>query len=357
MKLYFYIAIVIIFLLGCSPKGPTKIQIHERKSESIQSISMGGNNLDFFINNEPKPYRCSLNTGIMITGSDTYYTLNFSSRNQKLPFELSNNDSLKLKLDNSTVSLPTLDVSRTGDNFSAYYRIAYWDLLDMGNVDGLEVVFIHGDTLFHANFSDDNIYNYRYFNAKYILKNDDIPKPSPLPYQQPWGFFSGGGGTTYDFWLSYYTNFISTQSGIGDFAAAGFGLSPFSYSEWIRIPKASPSSENLTYQITPTDSWHELNEGRSTSYNFHIMYGLTQHKPLRHWSIEIGLSFFYYWSEARWIDGQDRYLGSDILTIVESGTTFKGPAIGGFIQFGGLWFQYNSKPSWTAGIAIPVPWW
>jgi hypothetical protein len=203
-------------------------------------------------------------------------------------------------------------------------------------------VFIHGDTLFHANFSDENIYNYRYFNAKYILKNEDIPEPEPQPYKQPWGFFSGGGGTTYDFWLGHYTNFISTQSGIGDFIAAGLGISPFSYSEWIFVYP---------------DNWHELNEGRSQSYNFHIMYGLTQHSPLRQWSIELGLSFFYYWSEARWIDSQDRYLDSGLLTIVESGTPFKGMAVGGFIQIGGLWFQYNSKPSWTVGLAIPVPWW
>ena len=316
---------------------------------------MTGNNLDFFISNEPKPYRCSLNPGILFTRSGTYYTLNFSSRNQKLPFELTNNDSLQLKLDNSTITLATLDVSRTGNRFSAYYRIDYWDLLDMGNVDQLQAIFYHGDTLFQASFSDESINNYRYFSAKYILKADDIPEPDPQPYQQPWGFFSGGGGSTYDFWLGHYTNFISTQSGTGDFIAAGFGLSPFNYSEWVMV---SPLPSNANFNTVPNNIfWHELNEDRSSSYNFHLMYGITHPSPFGHWSIEVGLSFYYYWSDKRWIDGQLQYLDSGILTIVEGGKPFKGAAVGGFFQFGGLWFQLNSKPSWTVGIAIPVPWW
>ena len=291
MKHHLYIVLVIFLFLNCATNRSTKIQVHERKSESIESITMGGNSLDFFISNEQKPYRCSLNPGIMITRSDTYYTLNFLSRDQKLPFELTNKDSLKLLLDKSPITLLTLDVSRTGKGFSAYYRIDYWDLLDMGNVDQLQAIFYHGDTLFQASFSDENIYNYRYFNAKYILKTDDIPEPDPQPYEQPWGFFSGGGGSTYDFWLGHYTNFISIQSGIGDFVAAGFGLSPFSYSEWLRMTPPSPSSGNIINQQIPIDSWHELNEGRSSSYNFHIMYGLTQHSRLGRWSVEISLSF------------------------------------------------------------------
>jgi hypothetical protein len=357
MKFHLYILLTTIICLSCAANRPTKIQVYERKSESIESITMGGNSLDFFISNEPKPYRCSLNPGILITKSDTYYTLNFLSRNQKLPFELTNKDSLKLILDKSPITLLTLDVSRTGEGFSAYYRIDYLDLLDMGNVDQLQVIFYHGDTLFQARFSDETIYNYRYFNAKYILKADDIPEPDPQPYEQPWGFLSGGGGSTYDFWLGQYTNFISTESGTGDFIAAGFGLSPFSYSEWILVQDQPPPPEIMTRQLQPTLSWYELNEDRSSSYNFHVMYGLTRPGPIGNWSMEAGLSFYYYWSDERWIDGQDRYLDSDILTIIESGTTFKGPAIGGFIQFGGLWFQYNSKPSWSVGIALPVPWW
>jgi len=333
------------------------IKVHERTSESIQSITMAGNNLDFYINNEPKPYRCVLNASLMQTKSDIYYTLNFSSGNQKLPFKLSNKDSLVLILDSHTLFLPTLDVSKTGDSFSAYYRITSWDLLDMGNVDDLQVIINHNDTLFHARFTDENIYNYHYFNAKYILKSEDIPKPEPQLYELPWGFLSGGGGTTYEFWLGYYTDLILGGSEISDYLAAGFGLSPFSYSEWIWHPYSPDSPEPIINQTEPFDSWVEHNESRSSSYNFHIMYGLAQYNPFRYWSIELGLCFYYYWSDPRWIDGQDRYLDDNILTIVESGTVFQGPAIGGFVQIGGLWFQYNSKPSWTVGLAIPVPWW
>jgi hypothetical protein len=357
MKSWLYTSFLIVHFLSCAVVNHNIIKVHERNSGSIRSISMVGNNLDFYLNHETKPYRCAFNAGMMITKTDTYYTLNISSRNQRLPFRLTNKDSLKLKIDDSIILLPTLDVSRSGDNFSGYYRINYWDLLDMGNADEITVFVLHGDTTFHARYSKVNIYNYRYYNARYILKTTDIPIRRPKPYEQPWGFLSGGGGTTYDFWTGYYTNFFLSGSGFGDFVAAGFGISPFSYTEWQKLYMPLLYPGNPLYQDNLLDSWLEFNEGQSQSFNFHLMYGIAQFNTLRKWSVEIGLSFFYYWSDKRWINAQDRYLNKDILTIVESGTPFKGPAIGGFLQIAGLWFQYNSKPSWTVGLALPVPWW
>jgi hypothetical protein len=83
-----------------------------------------------------------------------------------------------------------------------------------------------------ARFSKDNIYNYRYFAAKYVLGTEDIPPPTKPAYEQPWAFLGGGAGSGLDFWLGYYTNFLRIKPESGDYLAAGFGRKALEYSRY-----------------------------------------------------------------------------------------------------------------------------
>jgi hypothetical protein len=359
MIIRIYILTFALLFFGCAANNFTKIQVSERKSGNIKSISLLGNHLDFYLENTYKPYRCSVNPGIMKTDADTYYTLNFSSGDQVVPFDLRTTDSLILKLDASEICLNTLDVSRIGKKYSAYYRIDYWDLLDIGNADNVEIHVIHGDTLFKAVFSAQNIQNYQHFTAKYILNSENIPGPEPAIYQQPWGFLGGGAGNLYSFWLATYTNFIQTKTGFGDFVAVGFGYAPFSYTEW--AAGSPPEPENLPGitppVIAPIESWVEQNQSQSSSFSLNLMYGFTYPSPFGRWSFETGICFSTFFTSNRWQNGQIRYLDNHLLTIIDDGLPYRGMAVGGFFQLGGLWFQYNSNKTWTAGISLPAPWW
>jgi hypothetical protein len=359
MIIRIYILTSALLFFSCAASNLPKIQVSERKSATIESVSLLVNQLDFYLESTYKPYRCAVNPGIMKTAADTYYTLNFSSGDQALPFDLKITDSLILKLDDSEICLNTLDVSRIGKKYSAYYRIDYWDLLDIGNADNVEVHVIHGDSLFKAIFSSQNIQNFQHFTAKYILNSEYIPGPEPAFYQQPWGFLSGGAGKLYVFWLATYTNFIKTKTGFGDFIAAGLGYAPFSYTEWAAgsplepetLPGISPPG------ITPIELWVEQNQAQSSSFSLNLMYGFTFPSPFGRWSFESGICFCTFFTSNRWQNGQIQYLDDDILTIINEGIPYRGMAVGGFFQIGGFWFQYNSNKTWTAGISLPVPWW
>ena len=349
----FAILLLSFLFLRCAATGPSQIKTDSRKTGDIESITMVGNYLDFYLNQSPKPYRCLLNPAVLKTTKDTYFSLKFSSANQTLPFELKGNDSLFLRLNDNHIFLPTLDVSRIGKKYSAYYRIEDWDLIDIGHTDQVQVYFMHGDSVFKAVFSQDNISKYQYFTAKYILNSTKIPLPEVPVYKQPWGFTGVGAGALYQFWLAQYTNYIQTHTGLGDYLAVGVGYAPFFYTEWQSTANPAPGP---IPGVIPIEGWVELNQSSGSSYCLNLMYGLTHPSPFGRWSLEAGICFYYFFSAARWQDEQIRYLQDDYLTIIDSGQPYEGFTVGGFIQIGGFWFQLNSK-NWTAGISVPVPWW
>jgi len=342
-----------LILISCAATSPIQIKVSSRETGDIESINMIDNYLDFYLDRSVKPYRCGLNPAILKTKTDTYFSLHFSSGNQKLPFHLERTDSLFLQLNDNKINLPTLDVSRIGKKYTAYYHIEDWDLLDIGHAGRVQCFILHADSVFKATFSSENIAKYKYFNAKFLLHSEEIPVPGPAAYKQPWGFIGGGTGSSNTFWLGIYTNFIHTQSGLGDYLAGGMGYASFEYIEWIRpsdpVPEPLPGGH-----LVP--EWVEQNQSSAGSYSLNLMYGLTWPSPYGRWSFETGFCFYYYFTANRWQDGQSRYLNGDNLTIIESGRPYKGFAVGGFIQIAGFWFQFNSK-NWTAGVAVPVPWW
>ena len=342
-----------LILFSCAATSPPQIKVSSRKTGDIESISMIDNYLDFYLNQSTKPFRCSLNPAILKTKTDSYFSLNFSSGSQMLPFHLEKTDSLILQLNDTKIYLPTLDVSRIGKKYTAYYRIESWDLIDIGHADRVQFYFLHADSVFTASFSRESIAKYQYFNAKFLLHSEEIPVPEPPVYKQPWGFLGGGAGSSNTFWLGIYTNFIHTGSGPGDYLAAGMGYASFEYMEWMRPP--GPAPEPIPGGNVVPD-WVEQNQSFTGSYSLNVMYGLTYPSPCGRWSLEAGICFYYYLADKRWQDGQLKYLDGDYLTTIESGQPYKGFAVGGFIQIAGFWFQLNSK-NWTAGLSVPVPWW
>jgi hypothetical protein len=271
-----------------------------------------------------------------------YHILKFENRDQDLPYSLTDGDTLSLILDGRPLNLTGYNTSGHERRLSAYYEIDKWDLADIGNASSVGVILRAQGGDLEATFSKDNIYNYRYFAAKYILGTDDIPPPTQPTYEQPKAFFSGGAGSGTDFWLGYYTNFLNITPGLGDYLAAGIGFVPFKYSRYNRYPGQGYLWDG---------DYSEIN------YSVNLMYGLTYQSPFGNWSFELGFTYQYYFYDQSWNSentGSEQFPTYYRLT---DDNPFEGSVIGMFIQAGGLWIQFNRMRYWAVGIAIPIPWW
>jgi hypothetical protein len=306
---------------------------------------MGGNIIDCYMKGGSSPHKCTLNPGIITSKGSDYCILRFEYRNYQLPYEFNVDDSIKLLIDGSEINLIAYDVRKTEEKLTAYYTIDRWDIVDIGNANNVHVIIPLEDVKLRSHFSKKNIYNYKYFAAKYILKTDDIPDPYEPEYRQPWGFVAGGLGTGYEFWLGYYTNFILVESEMGDYFAIGAGFSPFEY--W-RSSVIDKGNFDIRY----------LYDGKFTrnSYYINLMYGLTHLIPQYKMSIETGITFQYYFHDKNW----DQNFGTSLYPTkyeIEKGVPYYGPALGIFLQIGVLWVQVNTKSNYAAGMVLPVPWW
>ena len=349
---YFIPLIIILCYTGCVKTNIPGMPVQEMNSGQVESIMASGNLLDFYLEGGTKPYRCSLNPGMIKTKRSIHYLLNFQYNVLPFPFEISTKDSLRLFLDGSEIGLPLLTASRNGERITANFSIDKWDLLDIGNAGRVQVSFQHKDTLLNARLSGRNIYAFKYFGAKYIIRSTDIPVQAEPAYERPWGFLGVGQGTGYEFWFAYYTDSLETTSGWGEYIALGAGFSPFDYWRY----------NHYTVDFDPPVIWDKKKEywfdGAFTenSYYINLMYGLTHPSPFGRWSIEAGVTFQYYFHDHNWNYQRGGLLYPTIYEI-KNGEPYEGAAIGGFIQIGGLWFQINSKSNWAVGLTIPTPWW
>ena len=344
---------IILCYTGCVKTNIPGMPVQVMNSGQVESIMASGNLLDFYIEGGTKPYRCSLNPGMIKTKRSIYYILNFQYNVHPFPFEISTEDSLRLFLDGSEIGLPLLTASRKGDRITANFSVNKWDLLDIGNAGRVQVSFQHKDTLLNARLSARNIYAFKYFGAKYIIRSTDIPVPAEPAYERPWGFLGVGQGSGYEFWFAYYTDSLKTTSGWGEYIALGAGFSPFDYwryNHYVFFDTDPP--------VVPEGNKEYWFDGAFTenSYYINLMYGLSHPIPFGRWSIEAGVTFQYYFYNQDW-NPKGGSLSYPTLYEIKNGEPYEGAAVGGFIQIGGLWFLINSKSNWAVGLTIPTPWW
>jgi hypothetical protein len=329
-------------MIGCQTGKQSVVSDYRIQMGDLESIIQSGNWLKFYTERRAEPYTGTLNPGKMISSGREYHIVKFEYRDQYLPYSLQDGDTLSLILDGRALNLTGYNTSRQKNRLSAYYNIDKWDLVDIGNASSVMALIKAQEGDLRATFSTENIYNYRFFAAKYILGANDIPPISEPVYEQPIAFLSGGAGSGFDFWFGYYTNFLSIEPGLGDYLAAGMGFITFTYSRFNRFPGQGYLWDG---------NFSEKN------YSINVMYGLTHPSPFGNWSFEIGFTYQYYSYDNDW---NSENTGTDQFPTyyrLDKGKPIEGSVIGMFIQAGGLWVQFNRKRNWAVGIAIPVPWW
>ena len=338
----FSTVIMTIFYFACSTTKPSMAPVQELNTGGVKTVIMRGNLIECYLSGGLTPHKCSLNPGFIKSRSKEYYFLKFEYHNYRLPYDVNKHDSIKISIDGSEINLFAYDIGKMKEKLIVYYKIDPWDVLDIGNASKVSVIIPLKEIQIQSKFSKKNIYNYKYFAAKYILETDEIPGPVETAYRQSWGFVNGGFGTGYEFWIGHYTNFILVESELGDYIAIGAGFSPFEF--W----RYSYTNFNRKYNL----------DGKFTENNYYLnlMYGLTHFVPRSKISIETGITFQYYFHDSNW----DQNMGSNLYPTkyeLDKGKPYSGPALGLFLQVGGFWAQLNSKLNYALGFAIPMPWW
>ena len=330
------------FLTGCQTGKQPEIPDYKIQMGDLESIIQTGNWFKFSTDRRTEAYTGTLNPGRMTSKGREYHILKFVNHDKNFPFAMEDGDTLSLILDGRNLYLTSYNVNQQQNRLSAYYEIDKWDMADIGNASSVKVIFHTKDGELRTSFSHKNIYNYRYFSAKYILKTEDIPPIGEPSYKQPMAFLGGGAGTGIDFWFGYYTNFLKLTSGLGDYLAAGMGISKFKYDIYNRYPG---------HGYLWDGGFSENN------YNINAMYGLTYPSPFGNWSFELGVTYQYYFHDENWNSentGSDRF---PTYYQIADGKPREESLIGAFIKAGVFWVQWNRKKLWAVGIVIPVPWW
>jgi hypothetical protein len=342
---YIFPVILVFFFMigiGCQSAKQSVVTDYRLQMGNLESIIQSGNWLRFSSDLRADPFTGTLNPGRIISEGRKYHILKYENRDKNFPYSLKNGDTLSLVLDGRALNLMGYNTSGQGEKLSIYYEIDQWDLVDIGNASSVEVILKAQEGELRARFSKDNIYNYRYFGAKYILGTDDIPPPAQPSYEQPAAFLGGGAGTGTEFWFGYYTNFLKIKQGLGDYLAVGVGFISFKYSRYNRFPGQGYLWDG---------------DFSETNYSINLMYGLTYPSPLGNWSFELGFTYQYYFYNENW---NKENTGTELWPTYYQLTDqvpHKGSVIGMFIQAGGLWVQFNRIRNWAVGLAIPIPWW
>jgi hypothetical protein len=342
---YLFFVLTLYFTLiidGCQTAKQSIVTDYRLQIGNLESIIQSGNWLKFVSDQRAEPYTGSLNPGRMISAGKKYHILKFENRDQQLPYSLEEEDTLSLILDGRILHLTGYNISEVNEKLSAYFEIDKYDLVDIGNASSVVVVLRMQQGEMTAKFTKDNIYNYRYFAAKYVLGTEDIPPPAKPAYEQPRAFLGGGAGSGLDFWLGYYTNFLRIKPESGDYLAAGFGRKALEYSRY-------------NYFHLKGYLW----DGNFTLRNYYInaMYGLTYPSPFGNWSFELGLAYQYYFYDKNWNSKNTGTENYPTLYGLTGDSPYEGSLLAVFLQVGGLWMQLNQLRDWTVGIAIPIPWW
>ena len=330
------------------------LQSHIMTSNYIKQDSSAGGYSYWQINPgriKPKNNQVYYVFNLIYHGS--YATENFDTQNRML-----------IEFDNDSLELEPHDIKYTDDEVVAFYEIDKFDLLDLANAKSIKIMIGAGNPILSGGFSEQNIYNLRYFTSRYVLNSSFEPEPPQPIRKDHWGFTGVGVGSGYEFWLAKYSNLFtrSAENRNCDFLALGFGFSPFSYQiKGIRQIMV-PDPEN------PPDSMFVIRYWLDEEINRYIpapgvIYGWSFKNVVSNISLEAGVSARYHFlpawqgqSDSVYVPEKDATYPSQIY-VHSKGKLFDGFSIGLYLQLGGIWARVDSERSWAAGISLPVPWW
>ena len=335
----------------------------EDPDHGIISDIMSGNYLDLADETESRSL-LSLNPGrIHSQNTSTYYILNLVYINETDSLIISNNDEIEIVFDQNILKLKSYNVQYKPRETVSFYEIDPFDIVDISNANSVHVKIPNEDKIVEANFSQENIHNFKVFATKYILDSKFEPILKEPQTDENWGFISPGAGTGYELWLGKYFNMITKEnSGFRDYISLGAGFSSFEYEVlgirqfWIEDP------ENPMDTVLVIRYWQD--ELNNINYPFvGLSYGVSENTWIKNWSIEMGITVQYFflpeWQETPdsiYIAEKAAYFPVQKYSLV-AGNLFDGFSAGLFLQVGGIWARVNTKKSWAAGISLPLPWW
>jgi len=354
-----------LMLVACAARQQL-IPVYEVSDpeRNLHSYMMSGNYIS--LQNMPEGYRvCSLNPGRIHRGSEgVYFALNLIYKSEIDSITISVQDTLLLVIDGLHLSLIPYDIQQSGRETSAFYEIDPYDLVDLGNANLVSVHIGTQDSILSARLSQENIYNFKRFAARYVLLSDHQPHQSMPAKRKNWGFVSLGLGSGYELWLGKYTDLLTSrdQPHVQDYLAVNAGYSSFSYDIkgfrrfWIYDPEI-PGDSTLAIRFWSDETVHK-------NYPYlGFMYGVKLEQVVSDWSLETGITVQYFflpqWRQAVdsvYVPEQDKHYPQKLYHLT-SGTQFDGFSAGVFIQLGGLWGRLDTQKSWAVGLALPVPWW
>ena len=344
-------------------KLSTPVYQVEDTEHGINSYIMSGNYLDL----TTKPglnTLLSLNPGrISSKKTSTYYVLNLVYISENDSLIISAKNELKLAFDQNILKLKPYDVQINKNESVSFFEIDPYDIVDIANAKNVSVVIPTSNGIVEARFSRENIHNFKLFSAKYILLSEYEPRLAESSPVDNWGFISPGAGTGYEFWLGKYTRiFTEENSNITDYISIGTGFSSFDYEItgirqfWIEDP------DNPMDSILAIRYW--VDEQHTKNYPYiGFMYGISEKTIIKNRSIEVGVTLQYFflpeWQgevDSIYIAEKGMYYPTQKYNLGK-GNLFDGFSAGLFLQIGGIWARVNTKKSWAAGLALPLPWW
>ena len=166
---------IMTYSISCQTGKQPEISDYRLQLGDLESIIQTGNWFKFYTDRRADPYTGTLNPGRMSSKGREYYILKFINHDKNFPFNLEDGDTLSFILDGRSLHLTGYNINKEQNRLSAYYEIKKWDLADIGNASNVKVIIKAQEGALRTSFTTKNIYNYRYFSAKYILRTDDIP--------------------------------------------------------------------------------------------------------------------------------------------------------------------------------------
>jgi hypothetical protein len=361
---HFLIITLAIIQIHCShQKLSSPVYRIEDLDQGIKSDIMSGNYSDLIGEVEPKTL-LSLNPGrIYSQSTSTYYILNLVYINESDSLVISSNDEIEIIFDQNSLKLKPYNVQYKPRETVSFYEIDPFDIVDISNANSVRVRIPNKNKIVEASFNQGNIHNFKIFAAKYILKSKFEPKLKEPQIDEKWGFISPGTGTGYELWLGKYFNMLTQEnSGFRDYISLGAGFSSFDYEVlgirqfWIENP------DNPIDTVLVIRYWQDEFNEKNYPY-IGLSYGISENTWIKNWSIEMGITVQYFflpdWQDTPdsiYIEAKEAYFPIQEYSL-GAGNLFDGFSAGIFLQVGGIWARVNTKKSWAAGIALPLPWW
>ncbi len=362
---YFVLRMIIFFLMiifqfRCAYTTHKSASIEKMEDQETNKIYyyMKDNYLPPKIDDIFKTKDCTLDLYKVssIYSNESEYLVRFFYSSYTDTFLIDVGNEIIILADSSAIKLIAHSVEYGHKEVTAYYQISVLDIIEICRSNSVYINIYGVSNQLDREFSQKNIENYNNFANKVIFDSDGRIDESLIgksEISKLRGFISFGVGTGYEAWIAYYTNIIkkNNMKELGDFIALGFGTATFNYDRYIhRSTSAEP----------PPRYWYDyFDSNQNRIWYFNLMYGQTHPSSLGNWSVDLGLTFHYYFLDDRnWNEYVPREVRWGIIPQYEykitDGDADEGFAMGLFIQAGIFWFRINTKNYWATGLSLPI---